>query len=189
MPGIVLNGQRLQGAGRQAASGNCERRRDSRPSLCYHPALSPAGVCQQCAVEVKLPGKDARIRLSCALRVKEGMEIRTDSAAVSDARLRISAAGAVCARIKIIRSMAAEYGIDLGPAPDECIRCRLLLGCARRLSVPGPCDEKSRRCEHDHCPRKETGASDAAPASISVPPAQIKLRMKDFFAPSLSGMR
>ena len=38
---------------------------------------------------------------------------------------------------KVIRSMAAEYGIDLGPAPDECIRCRLCTRLCKEIVGAG----------------------------------------------------
>ena len=138
MPEIVLNGQRLQVPEDKPLLEIVRGEGIRVPSLCYHPALSPAGVCRLCAVEVKLPGKDARIRLSCALRVKEGMEIRTDSAAVSDARVAaFQRLVQYAPESKVIRSMAAEYGIDLGPAPDECIRCRLCTRLCKEIVAAG----------------------------------------------------
>ena len=46
------------------------------PHLCYHPALSPFAGCRLCIVEVK--GGKAPIA-SCALPVKEGMEVTAQS--------------------------------------------------------------------------------------------------------------
>ena len=59
------------------------------PTLCYHPSLRPSGSCRLCAVEV--PGRSAGravTMLACVLKVKDGMEVKTQSEAVNRARTR-----------------------------------------------------------------------------------------------------
>ena len=59
------------------------------PTLCYHPSLRPSGSCRLCAVEV--PGRSSGRQitmLSCILKVKDGMIVNTQSAAVKKARTR-----------------------------------------------------------------------------------------------------
>jgi NADH-quinone oxidoreductase subunit G len=74
------------------------------PVFCYHPKLSPVGMCRMCLVEVGTPkrGKDGQIetdangspaiawmpklQTACTTVVSEGMAVRTDSAQVADAR-------------------------------------------------------------------------------------------------------
>ena len=58
------------------------------PTLCYHPALKPSGSCKLCAVEVENMGDRNLVMLSCVLKVKEGMVIRTTGDAVQQARVR-----------------------------------------------------------------------------------------------------
>ncbi len=53
------------------------------PHYCYHPALSIAGNCRMCLVEVKGMPKPMT---ACSTRVSEGMEIYTDSEIVKEAR-------------------------------------------------------------------------------------------------------
>jgi bidirectional [NiFe] hydrogenase diaphorase subunit len=59
------------------------------PTLCYHPSLKPSGSCRLCVVEV--PGRSTgrqTTMLSCILKVKNGMTVKTDSEAVNRARTR-----------------------------------------------------------------------------------------------------
>ncbi len=53
------------------------------PRLCYHPDLSIAGACRVCIVEVK--GAKTFIA-SCCTEVKEGMEVKTSSPEIRQAR-------------------------------------------------------------------------------------------------------
>jgi bidirectional [NiFe] hydrogenase diaphorase subunit len=98
------------------------------PTLCFHPALKPSGSCKLCAVEVT--GKSGRhiAMLSCILKVKDGLEVKTKGPIVEAARtkafknlLRMAPQSTRLAR------MAADYGVDLGPPPDGCVRCRLCI--------------------------------------------------------------
>jgi formate dehydrogenase major subunit len=53
------------------------------PSLCYHPKTGQAGKCRACVVEVNgMRG----LQISCALQVKEGMVVSTDTPKVLDAQ-------------------------------------------------------------------------------------------------------
>lgn len=74
------------------------------PVFCYHPKLSPVGMCRMCLVEVGTPkrGKDGQIekgadgnavigwmpklQTACTTVVSDGMAVRTDTAQVADAR-------------------------------------------------------------------------------------------------------
>ena len=53
------------------------------PSLCYHPAISPAGTCRLCVVEV---GGMRGLPCSCTLPVAEGMVVSTDTPRVQEFR-------------------------------------------------------------------------------------------------------
>jgi NADH-quinone oxidoreductase subunit G len=74
------------------------------PVFCYHPKLSPVGMCRMCLVEIGTPrrGKDGqqekdasgndviawmpKLQTACTTAVSEGMAVRTNSAAVAEAR-------------------------------------------------------------------------------------------------------
>jgi bidirectional [NiFe] hydrogenase diaphorase subunit len=98
------------------------------PTLCYHPALKPSGSCKLCAVEVV--GKTGRplAMLACVLKVKDGLAIRTEGELVHKARTRaFKDLLQMAPQSSRIRKLADEYGVDLGPPPDGCIRCRLCI--------------------------------------------------------------
>jgi predicted molibdopterin-dependent oxidoreductase YjgC len=109
------------------------------PTLCYHPALKPSGSCKLCTVEV--PGRTSGrpiAMLSCILKVKEGLTVKTRGDLVYRARkkaflnlLRMAP------QAHVIRDIAEEFEIDLGPPPDGCIRCRLCIRVCLEIVGPG----------------------------------------------------
>jgi len=56
------------------------------PSFCWHPKLKPVGACRMCYVEVE---KMAKLQVSCALEVMEGMVVHTDTDTVKQGRKAI----------------------------------------------------------------------------------------------------
>ncbi len=110
----------------------------SIPTLCYHPSLRPSGACRLCAVEV--PGRSTGRKitmLSCVLKVKEGMQINTRSEAVTRARTRaFRNLLQMAPQARRISDLAATYGIDPGPPPDGCIRCRLCIRVCKEIVGP-----------------------------------------------------
>jgi len=102
------------------------------PSLCYHHSLTPSAACKLCVVEVKDSGKAPRPRLSCATKIKAGMEITTDSVLVL--QMRSKALGdllKMAPNAEAIHKIGQEFGLSTGMRPDGCIRCRL---CVRVCS-------------------------------------------------------
>ena len=98
------------------------------PHLCFHHALTPAAACKLCVVEVKEKDKPIRTRLSCAVKVVEGMEITTESAMVH--QLRNTAIGnllKLAPHAEVIHKIGREFGLATGIIPDGCIRCRLCI--------------------------------------------------------------
>jgi len=53
------------------------------PSLCYHPKVGQAGLCRVCVAEVDGMGG---LQTTCTLPVRDGMEVRTTTALVREAR-------------------------------------------------------------------------------------------------------
>src|SRR5210317_1868040 len=109
------------------------------PTLCYHPSLKPSGSCRLCVVE--LPGRSTgrqTTMLSCILKVKNGMMVKTDSEAVNRARTRaFKNLLQMAPQAKTIIALAKSYGIDPGPPPDGCIRCRLCVRVCKEIVGPG----------------------------------------------------
>ncbi len=104
------------------------------PTLCHHPALKPSGSCKVCSVAVEKISGEKTIMLSCLLRVKEGMRLWTDGTLVQQARskalLKLIAMAPMSERI---RHLAEKEGIELPPAPDGCIRCRLCIRVCKEI--------------------------------------------------------
>lgn len=109
------------------------------PTLCYHPSLRPSGSCRLCAVELagRSTGKQVTM-LACVLKVKNGMEVKTQSEAVNRARTRaFRNLLHMAPQAKDIIELARSYGIDPGPPPDGCVRCRLCIRVCKEIVGPG----------------------------------------------------
>ncbi|MFC1908198.1 2Fe-2S iron-sulfur cluster-binding protein [Chloroflexota bacterium] len=109
------------------------------PTLCYHPALEPCGVCRLCTVEAISRGKK-RLVTSCNYPVEEGLEIRTDSEEVIRARrMIVEMLLARCPNVEVIQGLAKDFGVEkprfkLGD--DNCILCGLCARvCEERMGV------------------------------------------------------
>ena len=109
------------------------------PTLCYHPSLWPSGSCRLCAVEV--PGRSTGRQvtmLACVLKVKDGLVIKTQSDAVQRARTRaFRNLLQMAPQAESIVALAKSYGIDPGPPPDGCVRCRLCIRVCKEIVGPG----------------------------------------------------
>lgn len=104
------------------------------PTLCSHPALTPAGACKLCVVEVTMPGKKPRIMPSCVLKPKEGMDIHTDTERVHKARTRaFRKLVRYAPEAEKIYHLAEAFNVHLGPVPDDCIRCQLCIRACREI--------------------------------------------------------
>ena len=65
------------------------------------------------------------------------MEVWTEAELVTEARRKAFLdLVRMAPDAKVIRDFAAECGIDLGPPPDECIRCTLCLRVCREVVGP-----------------------------------------------------
>lgn len=108
------------------------------PSLCYHPALEPYGVCRVCIVEIRW-GKRTRIVTACNYPLQDdGLEVFTNSERIQrDRRVVIEMLLARCWSSPVIREFAARFGIhdtDLETTEnEECTLCGLCVNVCRDL--------------------------------------------------------
>ena len=63
----------------------CERNGAYIPRFCYHPRMSPVGMCRMCLVEVDT-GRGFALQTSCTVPVAEGMKVFTESEAAKKAQ-------------------------------------------------------------------------------------------------------
>ena len=62
-----------------------DRTDDFIPRFCYHPRMSPVGMCRQCLVEVETP-RGPMMVVSCMTPVAEGQVVRTATDGVKKAQ-------------------------------------------------------------------------------------------------------
>lgn len=84
MPTVEIDGQSVEVAEGTTIFRACEQMGISLPHYCYHPALSIAGNCRICMVEV-----NGRTMISCATVCAEGMKIHTQSDLAKWARRQV----------------------------------------------------------------------------------------------------
>jgi bidirectional [NiFe] hydrogenase diaphorase subunit len=84
------------------------------PHLCHHEKLKPAGACRLCHVEVSTAARRDFLLPACASAVEDGMEVKTDTPRVIEARRFILAL--LLARApqppKLVE-LAREQGVEL----------------------------------------------------------------------------
>ncbi|WP_022668008.1 2Fe-2S iron-sulfur cluster-binding protein [Desulfospira joergensenii] len=98
------------------------------PHLCFHPALKPSGSCKLCGVEVASPTGKQVVMLSCIMKVKKGLEVKTDSPLVMEAREKaFNKLLQMAPDSGRIRALAKAYDVKVTPPPNGCIRCRLCI--------------------------------------------------------------
>ena len=125
---ILLDGRELEVKEDQTVLQAAKEHGIRIPHLCSHPALKPSGACKLCGVEVVSPGGKPTVVLSCILKVKENLEIRTDSKAVLTQRKKaFNKLLQMAPDASKIRHLAREWGVAVTPPPDGCIRCRLCI--------------------------------------------------------------
>jgi len=79
---ITLNGQVFHAEPGRNLIDACEDAGVYIPRFCYHPRMTPVGMCRMCLVEVDT-GRGPGLQPSCMLTVSDGMVIDTESGAVA----------------------------------------------------------------------------------------------------------
>lgn len=128
MIAITIDDKKILATKNQTILQAAKENKITIPHLCYHPALKPSGSCKLCGVEVESPSGRQVVMLSCILKVKENLSIKTDSKLVKAHREkafnRLLQMAPDSARI---RDLAQTFGVAVTPPADGCIRCRLCI--------------------------------------------------------------
>ncbi len=108
------------------------------PTLCYHPLLEPYAACRVCVVEVA--GKDkSDLVTSCNTKVREGMEVQTDSEMATKARkLNVEMLMAQAPAAEAVQEIAKKVGIEktrfeISDPDEKCILCGLCVRTCEQI--------------------------------------------------------
>lgn len=131
-----LNGKDVQGEDGQYVIDVAQKYGIEIPTLCYHKALEPAGMCRICTVEL-FDGRRTKFVTACNYPIWEGMEIRTDTEAVHQGRkLIVEMLYARCPEVPLLQKLAKDYGIKeprFSKETDDCILCGLCVRMCERM--------------------------------------------------------
>ncbi len=128
MINIIIDGKKILVKENQTLLQAAKENGIKIPYLCFHPALRPSGSCKLCGVEVVSPSGKQVVMLSCILKVKENLEVKTDSELV-----RANRENAFNKLLQMapdssrIRNLANQFEVAIAPPPNGCIRCRLCI--------------------------------------------------------------
>ena len=73
---VTINGKTVAARKGEMIIAAADRTDDFIPRFCYHPRMSPVGMCRQCLVEIDTPRGPAMV-VSCMTPVAEGQVVRT----------------------------------------------------------------------------------------------------------------
>jgi len=135
---LIIDGQEIQAEEGQTVLEVARQAGIEIPTLCYHPLLEPFGACRLCVVEVIRRGR-SRLETSCTHPAWDGLEVKTRSPAVIEARkVILGLMLSRCPNVPVIQDLAREYGVTEPPfstdTPDEkCILCGLCVRTCHEL--------------------------------------------------------
>jgi heterodisulfide reductase subunit A len=128
MISFTLNGKTVQGKEGEYLLKVAQEHGIEIPTLCYHKALEPAGMCRLCTVEMHYGGRVKHVT-ACNYPIWEGMEIKTDTEGIHQIRkLIVEMLLARCPNVPVIKDLADQYGIKeprFKTEDDDCILCGL----------------------------------------------------------------
>jgi len=117
------------------------------PHLCYEPSLSPYGACRLCMVEIVTCGK-TEMTTACTVRVKNGLEILTDTPdVIVHRKILLELYLAEAPRSDVIKEMAERYGVTKtrflkkivtdDPLLGRCVLCGLCVRACNEIMGAG----------------------------------------------------
>jgi len=100
------------------------------PTLCHNDKLEPYGACRICTVEISRNNK-TRLVTACVYPVEDGLNVKTDTAAVKKIRQTLLELMLASSPSKTIEEMARGYGITKSRFEAERTNCILCGQCVR----------------------------------------------------------
>ena len=82
---ITINGRTVSARKGEMVIDAADRSGDYIPRFCYHPRMSPVGMCRQCMVEIEGP-RGPMMVVSCMTPVADGQVVRTETEQVKRAQ-------------------------------------------------------------------------------------------------------
>jgi heterodisulfide reductase subunit A len=154
---LTINGQEVQAEEGQTVLEVARTVGIEIPTLCYYPFLEPFGSCRLCVVEVVAGGRPG-LQTACTFPVGDGLEVKTDTPIVIEARKAIL--GMLLSRtpkVPEIQELAAQYGIteppfDVVDADEKCILCGLCVRTCHELVKAGAINFANRGVDRQVAP-------------------------------------
>ncbi|MBN2028092.1 MAG: (2Fe-2S)-binding protein [Actinobacteria bacterium] len=110
------------------------------PTLCYEEGLSSYSACRLCTVEIIRDGR-SKLSASCSFPVQEGIEVRTNSRRVREARkIIIELMLASCPNSRTLQCLASRYGVTKMRFRAEdrgCLLCGLCIRMCKEQMQAG----------------------------------------------------
>jgi NADH-quinone oxidoreductase subunit G len=75
---ITVNGKEIEARRGDLVIDACERNGIYIPRFCYHPRMTPVGMCRMCIVDIDT-GRGPALQPSCMIEVADGMNVETES--------------------------------------------------------------------------------------------------------------
>ena len=138
MTTLIIDGKTVQAEEGQTVLEVARENGVEIPTLCHYPLLEPHGACRLCTVEVIRRGR-SRLETSCTYPAWDGLEIKTNSPAVREARkVILGLLLSRCPSVTLLQDMAREYGVTEPPFPaddpdEKCILCGLCVRVCHEL--------------------------------------------------------
>lgn len=125
---VIIDGKKISARENQTILQAARENGIKIPHLCFHPALKPSGACKLCGVEVVSSTDKQVVMLSCIIKVKENLQVKTNSELVKAKREQAFNKLLQLAPDSVrIRNLAKEFNVATTPPPNGCIRCRLCI--------------------------------------------------------------
>lgn len=140
MVNITLDGKKVEAEKGATILQVAESNGIHIPTLCYHEAVEPAGLCRLCTVEI-FDGRRTRFVTACNYPIRWEIEIKTNSETVIRHRkIIVELLLARCPNNDFVKELSAQFGVKAPRTKvedDDCILCGLCYRVCERIGSNG----------------------------------------------------